>query len=63
MVTKYYAFRKLLDFVNDYCEVTDADMDNYAGEIDITGIDEDGSTIRIRVDITQAKKEEETDGN
>lgn len=63
MVTKYYAFRRLMEFVNGYCEVTEADMNNYAGDIDITGTDEDGSTINIKVRITEAKKEEETDGN
>ena len=63
MITKYYAFRRLLDLVNEYCVVTDADMNNYAGDIDITGTDEDGSTINIKVRITEAKKEEETDGN
>lgn len=60
MMDKYFVFRKLMDFVADYCEVTDADMNNYADEIEIVGIDaEDGSTIRIRVEI----KEGEKDGN
>ena len=59
MMNKYFVFRKLIDFVADYCEVTDADMNNYAGDIDITGTDEDGSTINIRVKI----KEGEQDGN
>lgn len=59
MMNKYFVFRKLLDFVADYCEVTDADMNNYAGNIEITGTDEDGSTITIKVEL----KEGETDGN
>ena len=60
MMDRYFVFRKLMDFVADYCEVTDADMNNYADEIEIVGIDaEDGSTIRIRVEI----KEGEKDGN
>ncbi len=60
MMNKYFVFRKLMDFVADYCEVTDADMNNYAGEIEITGTDEeDGSTITIKV----ALKEDEKDGN
>lgn len=56
-MNKYFVFRKLIDFVADYCEVTDADMNNYAGEIEITGTEEDGSIITIKVDL----KEVETD--
>ena len=60
MMNKYFVFRKLIDLVADYCEVTDADMNNYAGDIEITGIDEaDGSSISITVRI----KEGENDGN
>lgn len=76
---KYFAFRKLLDFVNDYYEVVDADMNNYAGEIEITGKSK-GQTITIKVEMkvlqsaadheinacrgqAHDKKEEETDGN
>lgn len=60
MMNKYFVFRKLIDFVADYCEVTDADMNNYAGNIEITGTDdEDGSTITIKVEL----KEGEKDGN
>ena len=59
---KFWVFRKLIDFVADYCEVTDADMNNYSGDIEIHGTDDDGSTIKITVRITEAK-EEETDGN
>lgn len=56
-MNKYFVFRKLIDFVADYCEVTDADMNNYAGDIEITGTEEDGSTITIKVVL----KEGETD--
>lgn len=49
---KYYAFRKLMDFVSDEYDVVDADMNNYAGDIDITGKDETGATITIRVKMT-----------
>ena len=60
MMDRHFVFRKLLDFVTDYCNVTDADMNNYAGDIEIIGVDgEDGSTISITVRI----KEGETDGN
>ena len=59
-MNKYFVFRKLLDFVADYCEVTDADLNNYAGNIEITGTDDaDGSTITIKVEL----KEGEKDGN
>ena len=57
MMNKYFVFRKLIDFVADYCEVTDADMNNYAGEIEIIGTDEeDGSTIKLRVTIEEGKE-------
>ena len=51
---RYFVFRKLVDFVADYTEVVDADMNNYAGDIEITGKDEDGSTITIRVELKEA---------
>ena len=57
MMNKYFVFRKLIDFVADYCEVTDADMNNYAGDIEITGTDEDGSTITIKVSIKEGEKD------
>ena len=57
MMNKYFVFRKLIDFVADYCEVTDADMNNYAGDIEIIGTDEDGSTINIRVNIKEGEKD------
>lgn len=62
MLNKYFVFRKLIDFVADYCEVTDADMNNYSGDIEIHGADDDGSTIKITVRMTEPK-EEENDGN
>ena len=54
-MNKYFVFRKLIDFVADHCDVTDADMNNYAGDIEIAGEDGDGSTITIRVHIEEAK--------
>ena len=60
MLNKYFVFRKLIDFVADYCDVTDADMNNYVGNIEITGTDEeDGSTITIKVELREGNK----DGN
>lgn len=57
-MNKYFAFRKLMDFMSDYAEVTDADM-NYCGRyMHIVGKDED-QTIEITIEIT--KKEEQKD--
>ena len=57
MMDKYFVFRKMMDFIAEYCEVTDAEMNNYAGQIEITGIDvEDGSTITIKVDLKEDKE-------
>lgn len=58
MLNKYFVFRKLIDFVADYAEVTDADMNNYAGDIEITGADDDGSTITISVHIEKEEKKD-----
>ena len=55
MMNKYFVFRKLIDFVADYTDVTDADMNNYAGNIEITGTDDDGSTITIKVEIREGE--------
>ena len=56
---KYYVFRKLMDFVVDEYEVVDAEMSNYAGDIEIHGKDETGATIVIKVTM----KEGENNGN
>jgi hypothetical protein len=58
-MNKYYAFRKLMDFVADEYVVTDADMKNYCGDMEIHGMDEAGATIIIRVTM----EEGENDGN
>ncbi len=55
---KYWVFRQLLDFVADNASVVDADLNNYAGDIEITG-EVEGQTITIKVSI----KEEEKDGD
>ena len=47
---KYFAFRKLLDFLADYAEVTDADMNYYDGCMRIVGENE-GQEITIEVKI------------
>lgn len=56
---KYYVFRHLIDFVADNYDVTDADLNNYIGDIAITGTADDGSIITINVSMKGAKK----DGN
>ena len=56
-MNKYFVFRKLIDFVADYCEVTDADMNNYSGDIEITGTEDDGSTIKIKVTLMEGEKD------
>lgn len=56
---KYYAFRKLMDFVSDEYEIEDANLKNWAGDIEITGKDETGATITITVRM----QEGENDGN
>ena len=56
MMNKFYVFRKLIDFVNDHLDVTDADMNNYSEDIEITGIDyEDGSTMTIKVTLKEGE--------
>ena len=58
-MNKYEAFIKVMDLVNDEYEVTDADMNNYCGDIEIHGTNEAGATITIRVTM----KEAENNGN
>ena len=57
MMHKYYVFRKLIDFVADNSEVTNANMNNYAGNIEITGRDAEGSTITITVELKEEEKD------
>ena len=57
MINKYFVFRRLIDFAADYCDVTDADMNNYAGNIEITGTDKYGSTITITVELKEGKED------
>lgn len=45
---RYFAFRRLLDFMADYSVVTNAHIKNYAGDIEITGED-DVQEIKISV--------------
>ena len=57
-MNKYFAFRKLMDFMSDYAEVTDADMNFLDRYMKIVGED-DSQIIEITIEIT--KKEENQD--
>ena len=58
MINKFYVFRSLFDFAAQCCDdVTDADMNNYAGDIEITGTNKDGSTITITVELKEGNKD------
>ena len=52
---KYFVFRSILDFLADEYEIVDADMNNYAGAIEITGKDGNGNTITVKVEMTEVK--------
>ena len=56
MMNKYFVFRKLIDFVADYCDVTDADMNNYAGKIEIRGVS-NGQEIIITTEFKEVNKD------
>lgn len=45
---KYFVFRKLLDFMADHAEVVGANMNDYLGDMVITG-EVDGQVITINV--------------
>ena len=57
-MNKYFAFRKLMDFMSDYAEVTDADMNFLDRYMKIVGED-DSQIIEITIEFT--KKEENQD--
>lgn len=45
---RYFVFKRLLEFMADHSEVTNAKMKNYSDDIDITG-EVDGQEITILV--------------
>lgn len=47
-MNKYFVFRKMLDFVADHAEVTDADM-NYCGNRLLIDGEDDDTVITIEV--------------
>lgn len=57
---KYWVFRQLLDFVADYAEVTDADINYCGNRIRVCG-ETGGQTITVDIEIVN--KEEVKDGN
>lgn len=57
---RYYMFRKMLDFVNDDFEITDADINTYDHHIVVEGVCPMG-TIRVEVTPRAAAKEEAQD--
>ena len=59
MTNRYDVFRKMLDFVSEDGTVTDADMNNYAGNILVEGELLDGSTIKIEVTIDKKEAQDE----
>lgn len=55
---KYFAFLKMLEFMADYAEVVDADMNYYKDTLKITGENDDQI---IEIEVTIKKKEENED--
>ena len=53
---RYLLFRKLMDMVSDDYDVVDADMNNYAGEIEIFGASPEGD-ISITVRLMEVKED------
>lgn len=57
-MSKYEVFQYLLDFLAAKYEITDADMNNYCGEIEITG-EKNGQTIKITVELKEEEKKDD----
>lgn len=49
---RYFVFKRLLEFLADHTEVTNAKMKNYADNIEITG-EVDEQVIKITVDFAE----------
>lgn len=45
-----------MDFMSEECEVVYAAMNNYAGDIEIAGVDKDGAQITITVEMKKEEK-------
>lgn len=55
---KFQVFQKLLEFMAEWTNITNATMSNYTGEMEITGIS-GSQTLRLTLSVTE--KEEEKD--
>ena len=55
---KYEVFQYLLDFVAGEFEVTDADLNNYCGEIEIAG-KANGKVIKIKASIIDEEEKKD----
>ncbi len=55
---RYFIFKRLLEFMADNSEVTNAKMKNYSDDIEITGEDE-GQEVTIKVSF----RDKEVSGN
>jgi hypothetical protein len=55
---KYFAFRKMLDFMSEHARVVDADMNYYRDTSKITGEKDD---LVIEIQISISKKEAQKD--
>lgn len=54
---KYFAFKKMLEFMADHAKVVDADMNYYNGSMKIDG-ETDGQKITIELTIKQKEGNE-----
>ena len=59
-MNKFKIFREMLDYLNNICDVTDADMNYCFGDMRITG-ETEGQKITIEISIRE--KEEKENGN
>lgn len=55
-MNKYYAFKKMLEFMAEHAQVVDADMNYYNGSMRIEG-ENDGQTIMIEVTIKNKQED------
>lgn len=57
---RYFVFKRLLEFMADHSEVTNAHIKNYADDIEITG-EVDGQEVRITVRFNDKEDKETCD--
>ena len=56
MLDKYFAFCKLMGFLAEHAKIIDADMNNYAGKIEIRGVS-NGQEIIITTEFKEVNKD------